>query len=135
MRRLLTTLMVSLVLAAPAQAAEAPSAATIKAQAQLKKTLPFEDKQDFDFATRGYLGTLSDPVIRRADGAVAWDLTAYDFVQGDAPDTLNPSLWRQAQLLSKSGLFQVSETIWQVRGFDISNVTFIKGQTGWIVID
>ncbi len=135
MRRLLTTLMVSLVLAAPAQAAEAPSAATIKAQAQLKKTLPFEDKQDFDFATRGYLGTLSDPVIRRADGAVAWDLTAYDFVQGDAPDTVNPSLWRQAQLLSKSGLFQVSETIWQVRGFDVSNITFIKGQTGWIVID
>ncbi len=135
MRRLLTTLMVSLVLAVPAQAAEAPSAATIKAQAQLKKTLPFEDRQDFDFATRGYLGTLSDPVIRRADGAVAWDLTAYDFVQGDAPDTVNPSLWRQAQLLSKSGLFQVSETIWQVRGFDVSNITFIKGQTGWIVID
>ncbi len=135
MRRLLTTLMVSLVLAAPAQAAEAPSAATIKAQAQLKKTLPFEDRQDFDFATRGYLGTLSDPVIRRADGAVAWDLTAYDFVEGDAPDTVNPSLWRQAQLLSKSGLFQVSETIWQVRGFDVSNITFIKGQTGWIVID
>ena len=135
MRRLLTTLMVSLVLAVPAQAAEAPSAATIKAQAQLKKTLPFEDKQDFDFATRGYLGTLSDPVIRRADGAVAWDLTDYDFVQGDAPDTVNPSLWRQAQLLSKSGLFQVSETIWQVRGFDVSNITFIKGQTGWIVID
>ncbi len=135
MRRLLTTLMVSLVLAVPAQAAEAPSAATIKAQAQLKKTLPFEDRQDFDFATRGYLGTLSDPVIRRADGAVAWDLTAYDFVEGDAPDTVNPSLWRQAQLLSKSGLFQVSETIWQVRGFDVSNITFIKGQTGWIVID
>jgi alkyl sulfatase BDS1-like metallo-beta-lactamase superfamily hydrolase len=135
MRRLFTALTVSLALAAPVQAAEAPSAATIKAQAQLKKTLPFEDRQDFDFATRGYLGTLADPVIRRADGGVAWDLTAYDFVQGDAPDTVNPSLWRQAQLLSKSGLFQVSETVWQVRGFDVSNITFIKGQTGWIVID
>ncbi|MBI5939589.1 MAG: MBL fold metallo-hydrolase [Caulobacterales bacterium] len=135
MRRLLTALSVSLALAAPVLAAEAPSAATIKAQAELKKTLPFEDRQDFDFAMRGYLGSLTDPVIRRADGGVAWDLTDYDFLAGEAPDTVNPSLWRQAQLLSKSGLFQVSETIWQVRGFDVSNITFIKGQTGWIVID
>jgi len=57
------------------------------------------------------------------------------FPRRRAPDTVNPSLWRQAQLLSKSGLFQVSETIWQVRGFDVSNITFIKGATGWIVID
>ncbi|MCF8504048.1 MAG: MBL fold metallo-hydrolase [Caulobacter sp.] len=135
MRRLSAVLMASLLLAAPARAAEAPSAATIRAQAELKKTLPFEDRQDFDFATRGYLGTLADPVIRRADGAVAWDLTAFDFVKGDAPDTVNPSLWRQAELLAKSGLFQVSDTIWQVRGFDLANITFIKGETGWIVID
>ena len=135
MRRLSAVLMASLLLAAPARAAEAPSTATIRAQAALKKSLPFEDRQDFDFATRGYVGTLADPVIRRADGVAAWDLTAYDFLQGEAPDTVNPSLWRQAQLLSKSGLFQVSETVWQVRGFDVSNITFIKGQTGWIVID
>ena len=135
MRGLIATLVGLSLATTPALAAEAPSAATIRAQAALKKTLPFEDRQDFDFASRGYLGTLADPIIRRADGAVAWDLTAYDFLQGDAPDTVNPSLWRQAQLLSKSGLFQVSETIWQVRGFDVSNITFIKGQTGWIVID
>ena len=135
MRRLFAVLMASLILSGPALAVDAPSAATIKAQADLKKTLPFEDHQDFDFASRGYLGTLADPVIRRADGAIAWDLTAYDFLKGDAPDTVNPSLWRQAQLLSNTGLFQVSETIWQVRGFDVSNITFIKGQTGWIVID
>ncbi len=135
MRRLFAVLMASLILSGPALAVDAPSAATIKAQADLKKTLPFEDRQDFDFASRGYLGTLADPVIRRADGAIAWDLTAYDFLKGDAPDTVNPSLWRQAQLLSNTGLFQVSETIWQVRGFDVSNITFIKGQTGWIVID
>ena len=135
MRGLIATLVGLSLATTPALAAETPSAATIRAQAALKKTLPFEDRQDFDFASRGYLGTLADPIIRRADGAVAWDLTAYDFLQGDAPDTVNPSLWRQAQLLSKSGLFQVSETIWQVRGFDVSNITFIKGQTGWIVID
>jgi alkyl sulfatase BDS1-like metallo-beta-lactamase superfamily hydrolase len=135
MRRLFAVLTASLMLAGPAAAAEAPSAATGKAQAALKKSLPFEDRQDFDFATRGFMGSLADPVIRRADGVVAWDLSAYDFLKGDAPDTVNPSLWRQAQLLSKSGLFQVSDTIWQVRGFDVSNITFIKGQTGWIVID
>lgn len=135
MRRLFAVLTASLMLAGPAMAAEAPSAVTIKAQADLKKTLPFEDRQDFDFATRGFMGSLANPVIRRVDGAVAWDLTAYDFLSGDAPATVNPSLWRQAQLLSKSGLFQVSDTIWQVRGFDVSNITFIKGQTGWIVID
>jgi alkyl sulfatase BDS1-like metallo-beta-lactamase superfamily hydrolase len=135
MRQLFTVLTASLMLAGPVAAAEAPSAATSKAQAALKKTLPFEDRQDFDFATRGFLGSLADPVIRRADGVVAWDLSAYDFLGGEAPDTVNPSLWRQAQLLSKSGLFQVSDTVWQVRGFDVSNITFIKGQTGWIVID
>lgn len=135
MRRLFAVLTASLMLAGPAAAAEAPSAATVKAQATLKKTLPFEDRQDFDFASRGYLGTLADPVIRRADGAVVWDLSAYDFLKGDAPDTVNPSLWRHAELLAKSGLFQVSDTIWQVRGFDLSNITFIKSETGWIVID
>jgi alkyl sulfatase BDS1-like metallo-beta-lactamase superfamily hydrolase len=66
---------------------------------------------------------------------VVWDLNAYEFVKGEAPDTVNPSLWRHDQVLAKSGLFQVSDTIWQVRGFDLSNVTFIKGKTGWIVID
>jgi alkyl sulfatase BDS1-like metallo-beta-lactamase superfamily hydrolase len=135
MRSLTIALMASTLLAGPALAAEAPSSATIKAQAALEKALPFADQQDFDFASRGYLGTRADPLIRRADGGVAWDLSAYDFAKGEAPATVNPSLWRQAQLLSKSGLFQVSDTIWQVRGFDVANITFIKGQTGWIVID
>ncbi|MDP1630539.1 MAG: alkyl sulfatase dimerization domain-containing protein [Caulobacter sp.] len=135
MRRPLVVLMASLALAGPAMAGTAPSAATAKAQAALKKSLPFADRQDFDFASRGYLGTRTDPVIRRADGAVAWDLSAFDFLKAEAPDTVNPSLWRQAQLLSKSGLFQVSDHIWQVRGFDLANITFIKGDTGWIVID
>ena len=135
MRGLTTTLVGLSLLATPVLAAEAPSAATIKAQKALRDALPFADRQDFDFATRGFVGTLADPVIRRADGGVAWDLTSWDFTKGEAPDTVNPSLWRQAQLLSKHGLFQVSDTVWQVRGFDVSNVTFVKGATGWIVID
>ncbi len=135
MRTPAAILMASVLLCGPAMAAEAPSAATLKAQAAARKSLPFSDRQDFDFATRGYVGTLADPVIRRADGGVAWDLNAYAGLEGEAPATVNPSLWRQAQLLAKSGLFQVSDRIWQVRGFDVANATFIKGDTGWIVID
>ena len=135
MRRSIIALLTASLLAGPVAAAEAPSAATLKAQKALKDSLPFADRQDYDFATRGFVGTRADPVIRRADGGVAWDLTAWDFITGEAPGTVNPSLWRQAELLRKNGLFQVSDTIWQVRGFDISNATFIKGETGWIVID
>ena len=122
-------------IASAAQAGEPATEVTKAAQAAFAKTLPLEDKQDFDFASRGYIGTRTDPLIKRADGVVAWNLAAYDFIKGDTPDTVNPSLWRHEQLLSKAGLFQVSDRIWQVRGFDISNVTFIKGDTGWIVID
>ncbi|MDP2260717.1 MAG: alkyl sulfatase dimerization domain-containing protein [Caulobacter sp.] len=135
MRRSIIVMLAASLLAGPVAAAEAPSPATLKAQKALKDALPFADRQDYEFATRGFVGTRADPVIRRADGAVAWDLTAWDFITGEAPGTVNPSLWRQAELLRKNGLFQVSDTIWQVRGFDISNATFIKGEIGWIVID
>ncbi len=135
MKSLVAALALTLMAAAAAQAADPASAATVKAQAALKATLPFSDKQDIDFAERGFLATRTDPVIRRADGAAAWDLSVYDFLKGPAPDTVNPSLWRQAGLLAKHGLFQVTDHVWQVRGFDIANITFIKGDTGWIIID
>ena len=118
-----------------AQAGGPATPATAKAQAALKATLPFEDNQDLDFASRGFLGSLKDPLIKRADGGVVADLNTYDFLKGPAPDTVNPSLWRHAQLLARHGLFQVTDRIWQVRGFDIANITFVKGDTGWIVID
>ena len=95
----------------------------------------FNNRQDFDFAQRGFVGTRADPKITTADGRLVWDLTAYDFLKGPAPASVNASLWRQAQLLSKAGLFKVTEGVWQVRGFDAANATFIKGKTGWIVID
>jgi alkyl sulfatase BDS1-like metallo-beta-lactamase superfamily hydrolase len=95
----------------------------------------FADRQDFEFAERGFVATRSDPKITAADGRLVWDLQAYDFLKGPAPATANASLWRQGQLLSKHGLFKVTEGVWQVRGFDISNVTFIAGKTGWIVVD
>ncbi|MCR5874714.1 MBL fold metallo-hydrolase [Phenylobacterium sp. J426] len=95
----------------------------------------FRDRQDFEFADRGFLGTRQDPKITTADGRVVWDLSAYDFLKADAPASVNPSLWRQSQLLARHGLFKVTDGVWQVRGFDLANATFIAGKTGWIVID
>src|SRR5689334_18734796 len=80
----------------------------------------FGDRQDFAFAERGFLGTRADPKITAADGRVVWDLSAYDFLKGPAPAGVNPSLWRQSQLLAKHGLFQVADGVWQVRGFDLA---------------
>jgi len=95
----------------------------------------FGDKQDFAFADKGFVATRADPKIKAADGRVVWDLSAYEFLKGPAPVSVNPSLWRQSQLLAKNGLYKVADGVWQVRGFDLANVTFIAGKTGWIVID
>ena len=122
-------------LSSQAQAGEPATAITAQRQAAMAETLPFSDRQDFEFADRGFLGTRADPLIKRADGQTVWNLAAYDFLKGERPATVNPSLWRHAQLLAKHGLFQVSDRVWQVRGFDVSNVTFIKGDSGWIVVD
>jgi alkyl sulfatase BDS1-like metallo-beta-lactamase superfamily hydrolase len=118
-----------------ATAAEPASQMTIDKQKAFASTLPMADRQDFEFADRGFLGTRADPLIKRDDGQPAWNLAAYGFLKGEPPATVNPSLWRQAQLLSKHGLFKVSDRVYQVRGFDISNITFVRGDTGWIVID
>ncbi|HEX4302810.1 MAG TPA: alkyl sulfatase dimerization domain-containing protein [Rhizomicrobium sp.] len=94
-----------------------------------------DDRQDFDFAARGFIATRKDPVIARADGRAAFDLSSYDFLKGPAPATANPSLWRQAQILTQHGLFRVAERIYQVRGFDVSTISFIDAGSGWIVVD
>jgi len=95
----------------------------------------FADRQDYAFAGRGFVGTRADPKILAIDGRLVWDLAAYDFLSGPAPASVNPSLWRQSQLLAKHGLFEVAKGVWQVRGFDLANATFVAGKTGWIVID
>jgi len=95
----------------------------------------FEDTTDFDNADRGFLGAMVPAVVRAADGRVVWDNDAYDFLKGECPDTVNPSLWRQAQLCAKQGLFEVAEGIYQVRGLDLSNMTLVEGDRGVIVID
>ena len=99
-------------------------------------TLPMHDQQDFDDARRGFVGRSADRQVRAADGRVVWDLDAYDFMRDvDAPDTANPSLWRQGQLLIEDGLFEVAPGIYQLRGYDLSVMSVVEGETGVIVID
>lgn len=122
--------------AAWGQEAKPASDATVAAQRTVAAQLPVEDGRDAEFADRGYIGTLADPVITNKDGKPVWNLDAYDWMsKGASPDTVNPSLWRHMGLLRKHGLYAVTENMWQVRGFDVSNMTVIKGQTGWIIID
>lgn len=111
------------------------SKATIEAQKASAAQLPAEDGRDADFADRGFIATRTDPVIRSREGTQIWNLAAYDWMQGEAPPTVNPSLWRHMMLLRKHGLYKVTDGIWQVRGFDISNMTLIAGKSGWILID
>jgi alkyl sulfatase BDS1-like metallo-beta-lactamase superfamily hydrolase len=96
---------------------------------------PSEDDADFVDARRGFLGTAADRQVRAADGRVVWDLDAYRFLDGPAPETAHPSLWRQGQLCAVDGLFEVVPGIYQVRGFDLSNMTVVEGDRGVIVID
>jgi alkyl sulfatase BDS1-like metallo-beta-lactamase superfamily hydrolase len=108
---------------------------TRKSNTRFAKGLNFEDDRDFELARRGLL--VEEPALQiPADaGNMAWDMTTYDFEVGDAPDSVNPSLWRQAKLNRIHGLFEVTDGIYQVRGYDLSNISFIRGETGWIVID
>lgn len=104
-------------------------------QEALRATLPLSDTRDVEDAARGFLGKLDPCVVHAEDGRVVWDNDSYAFLQGEAPDTVNPSLWRQSGLVAVQGLFEVVEGIYQVRGLDLSNVTFVEGDTGVIVID
>lgn len=111
------------------------SDAVKQANADVAKYLNFTDQTDFELAGRGFIASFPDGVIEDEDGGPAYDYGVYDFLAGDAPDTVNPSLWRQSQLNAKHGLFEVVDGIYQVRGYDLSNITFIRGDTGWIVVD
>ena len=103
---------------------------------EMAATLPMEDRRDYDDARRGFVGRSTERQIRSTDGRVVWDLDAYDFMRDtDAPDTVNPSLWRQGQLLIEDGLFEVTPGIYQLRGYDLSVMSVIEGDSGVIVID
>ncbi|HHC5059146.1 TPA: alkyl/aryl-sulfatase [Aeromonas veronii] len=111
---------------------------TIKANQQVLNTLPFNDKQDFEDAQRGFIAKPETLTIKDDKGNVVWDLEQYKSYIGldkAAPDSVNPSLWRNAQLNMQYGLFKVTDKIYQIRGFDLSNITFIEGNKGWLVFD
>jgi alkyl sulfatase BDS1-like metallo-beta-lactamase superfamily hydrolase len=97
--------------------------------------LPVDDAMDFTDADRGFIAALAPCVVTAADGRVVWDNDVYSFLTGDAPTSVHPSLWRQSTLTAKQGLYQVVPGIYQVRGLDLSNITFVEGDTGIIVID
>ena len=122
--------------AAPADARgfSAPSAQTAEANAAFGAALKLDDPTDFEEATRGLIESEPAVAIVSATGR-KWSPQQFAFVEGDAPASVNPSLWRQAKLNGIHGLFQVAVGIYQVRGYDVSNMSWIRGETGWIVVD
>src|SRR3954447_3573001 len=111
-----------------------PSPTTAAANAAMVALVP-DDPDDFTAATSGRIAPLPGPVVHPTSGHAVWDPADWAFITGDAPDSVHPSLWRQAQLNAIHGLFEVADGVYQVRGVDLSNITFIAGTTGWIVID
>jgi alkyl sulfatase BDS1-like metallo-beta-lactamase superfamily hydrolase len=113
------------------------TAATVKANAAVLKKLPFNIKDDYELAQRGYITSLTDGTVMRDDGlGYAWNLNDYVFLsQENAPATVNPSLWRQGQINLNNGLFKVVDRVYQVRGLDLANMTILEGDTGLILID
>ncbi|MEQ1439756.1 alkyl sulfatase dimerization domain-containing protein [Fontimonas sp. SYSU GA230001] len=110
------------------------TATTRAVNASFAKVLKLDDRQDFDDAARGLIARPQGKIVG-ADGSVLMDFDAWTYIQGPAPDTVNPSLWRHAQLNGQVGLFKVRDGIHQLRGFDIANMTLIDGRSGWIVVD
>ena len=102
-------------------------------------SMPADNGSDAADVARGFIATRAEPVIEKIHPnpwlPISWDLSKSDFVHGPCPDTVNPSLWRQAGFNAQHGLYEVIDGFYQVRGFDTSTVTFIRGDEGWVVID
>ncbi len=109
---------------------------TVQANAEMYQMLDFNDEQEKAFAQKGLLDAPKSLVITRDGGGTAWSQDAYRFLADqESPDSANPSLWRNAQLNALYGLFEVADGIYQVRGYDVANVTFVRSDHGWIVFD
>ena len=109
---------------------------TVNANKTWYSLLNFADEREKECALRGLIESTEGLVIKRDDGEVAWDIGDFGFVKDkDAPDTVNPSLWRNTQLNAYAGLFKVCDGIYQVRGYDMANTTFIQTDHGWIIFD
>ena len=119
-------------------APERPTAHTRRAHrdACVDPVFDWDNRQDFEFASRGLIHRPDDPAITDADGVVIWHHEAFeDFLHGDAPESVHPSLWRHALLNNYRGLFKITDGVYQVRGESLANVTFVESDTGYIVID
>lgn len=110
------------------------SPSVLQANAALAKELKLDDQQDFEDARRGFMAKPTGKILA-ADGTVLKDFDVYGFLNAKAAETVNPSLWRHAQLNAQVGLYKVVDGVYQLRGFDIANLTLIEGKTGWIVVD
>lgn len=133
---LLTSLISSFQVSADELAPKAASAATLEYQKSVKKELPFTDTRDFELAEKGLIKRPEKVEIFNENGVLAWELGNYDFLYSEEyHDSINPSLERQARLNMFYGLYEVTDRIYQVRGFDLANMTLIKGDTGWVIFD
>lgn len=110
---------------------------TAKANAAIYDELDFDDKQEYEFATRGLIDAPETLELKDEDGKILWSQEAYAFLDDyeKAPDSVNPSLWENTKNNHAYGLFEVTDGIYQVRGYDMANLTVVKGDTGWIVFD
>lgn len=109
---------------------------TIEKNQQLKQYLDFDNHSDFEDAAHGFIATWPEKTINDAAGNIIWDFSKYDFIdQDNNVETINPSLLRQAKLNNIDGLFKVKQGVYQIRGFDLSVMSFIRGDKGWVVID
>jgi alkyl sulfatase BDS1-like metallo-beta-lactamase superfamily hydrolase len=117
--------------------AQAPATPVTRAANQAARAqMPLNDKQSFDDAKRGLIESATDQLIVGPTGRPVWTLKGYEFLsKEDAPDTVHPGLWRHARVNMANGLFKVTDRMYQVRGFDLSNMTIIEGDTGLIVVD
>ncbi|QXA08940.1 MBL fold metallo-hydrolase [Acinetobacter pittii] len=108
--------------------------AVIDSNASYTSKYNLQNADEFNNAARGFIAKPSGQ-IKNEQGDVIWDFDAFNFIKDQAPDTVNPSLWRQAKLNNNVGLFKVADRVWQVRGFDLANMTIIQGKSGWIIVD
>ena len=115
---------------------KAATSHTSRRNAAVAAVLSLDDPGDFERAGRGLIATHPTGVIEAPHG-IAWDVSRHDFNRGDtsAPPSVNPSLWRQGRLNAIHGLFEVADGVWQVRGYDISNMTLIASDHGWLIVD
>ena len=123
---------------ADAQGHTAPTSVTVQANKAVLEQRPFANRIDFENATKGLIASEDGLTIDHLEGGKVWDMPAYDFIDAkgeNAPASVNPSLWRQAALNNINGLFKVSDGIYQIRGYDLSNMSIIESDNGWILVD